>query len=64
MPVDMNDTIGTCIWQMWVVSMLCVDAKLRHRGIASRLVRAAASAAGRRGCDCSAVIVSNIYSER
>ena len=49
---------------MWVVSILCVDAKLRHRGIASRLVRAAASAAGRRGCDCSAVIVSNVYSER
>ena len=53
-----------CFFQLWVVTIICVDKTLRNKGIASKLVEAATSSASKHNCDSSAVIVSNKYSER
>jgi len=50
--------------KMWIISILCVDKKYRNQKIATNLVKSGMKLAKKYNCDSSAVIVSNIYSER
>ena len=50
--------------QLFTVAVLCVRKGARGKGLGARLVREGEIRARRRGCDCSAVIVSNLYSEK
>ena len=50
--------------KLYTVAVLCVRVGDRGRGLGSKLVREGEKRAKKRSCDCSAVIVSNLYSER
>lgn len=50
--------------QLYTVCILCVEGDSRGRGLGARLVSRAQQVASARGCDCAAVIVSSLYSER
>ena len=50
--------------KLFTVAVLCVREATWGNGLGTRLVREGEMRARKRGCDCSAVIVSNLYSEK